>query len=36
MSLSGPRISPIKFRREKLVVKSVAEKKASRKPVRLF
>jgi hypothetical protein len=36
MSLSEPRISPVKFRNEKLVVKRVAEKKASRKPVRLF
>jgi hypothetical protein len=36
LSLSGPRISPVEYRREKLVVKSVAEKKASRKTVRLF
>jgi len=36
VSLSEPRISPVKFIREKLVVKSVAEKKASRKTVRLF
>jgi hypothetical protein len=36
VSLSGPRISPVKFRSEKLFVKSDAEKKASRKPVRLF